>query len=313
MWRSTDAAVCSPSVINRIAARSVPPIVAASAIVFAPPSYELLAPPGAGPGRRRCARRPFDRRSPSADAIGRPPTIAGYSCAAYSPPMGAGRDRLRPRQHLHHRPQHEVGECQHEHRAEHLPPDGPDLRVLPHRRRGRSRDRGVCWNAELTTEIVSPRISSKPTACFTSVVNDVISCSVSGVDAPRACAGGLLSTSTPIDRRLIEPTAWRVWLTVLSSSKLRTATCVVLTGVSGGRGLRRGRRPRDLRRLVAERARHALHAFAAVRVLACVCSLRTSCTFGSKLSRVCSDREIDLGGHARSHALCADDRAERDS
>ena len=55
---------------------------------------------------------------------------------------GRWRDRLRASQHLHHRPQHDEREREHEQRAEHLPTDVPDLRVLSDRRRGRSRNRG---------------------------------------------------------------------------------------------------------------------------------------------------------------------------
>src|SRR6185295_18139465 len=67
-------------------------------------------------------------------------------------------------------------------------------------------------------------------------------------------------------------------------------------GIRGSVGASRAARlRRDLRRLVAQRAGHALHAFAAMRVLA----------------RLLRDREVELRRNARADALGADDRPEQ--
>jgi hypothetical protein len=68
---------------------------------------------------------------------------------------------------------------------------------------------------------------------------------------------------------------------------------------------------RDLRRLVAERAGHALHAFATVRVLARLLAAHDLDARVEALTRLLRDRKVELGRNARAHALGADDRAEQ--
>ena len=68
---------------------------------------------------------------------------------------------------------------------------------------------------------------------------------------------------------------------------------------------------RDLWRLIAERTGHALHAVAAMRVLARLLAAHDLRVGIEALARLLGHREIDLGRHARAHALGADDRPSK--
>src|SRR3970040_411846 len=105
MCRNTEAAVCSPSVSSKIAARSVPLTVLASAIVFCDPiANDLCDLPrivarDVARGRHAIVVAHRQRERPAARRGAR-------VCAAAE--LHSGRDRqrgLRTRENLHHRPE----------------------------------------------------------------------------------------------------------------------------------------------------------------------------------------------------------------
>src|SRR4051812_33025652 len=78
-----------------------------------------------------------------------------------------------------------------------------------------------------------------------------------------------------------------------------------------GRGVLSTRLRCDLRRLVAQRAGHALHAFAAMRILARLLAAEDLNGRIEALACLLRDREVELRRYARADALGADDRAEQ--
>ena len=119
-------------------------------------------------------------------------------------------------------------------------------------------------------------------------VSDATSCSVSGIGVAVAGCRRLV-VDEHADRQTLNHADGRPSMADrLVELEIARRGARRADGFGRRRAVGAGRRRRNLRRLIAERAWHALHAVAAARVFVLVCSLRTSCTFGSKLSRVCS-------------------------